>query len=139
MRIERAAAPTALLLLLGTSACREAPLPSVGTGRIARARADAGRSLLSLSPPETRAGHVFQRQPDGSAGLAVVGTGFRRDDEVRWDGRPLPTTFAHSRLLTTTVPAAWLSAPGSVEIAVQSPSDPSGPRLTTTFRILPPR
>ena len=122
MRIERAAG---VLLILGAAACRDAPLPSVGTGRIARARADAERSLLALSPAQTRAGEVFQRQPDGRAGLAVVGTGFRPGDEVRWGGKPLPTTFAHSRLLTATVPADWLSVPGPVEVSVEAPSDPA--------------
>jgi len=135
MRIERAAS---VLLLLGAAACRDARLPSIGTGRIARARADADRSLLALSPAQTRAGEVFQRQPGGNAGLAIVGTGFRPDDEVRWGGKPLPTTFAHSRLLTVTVPAGWLAAPGSVEVSVESPSDPARRRVAATFRILPP-
>jgi hypothetical protein len=135
MRTEHAAA--FLLALAGSAAgCREAPLPSIPSGRVARARADAERSLLALSPREARAGELFQAQPEGSAGLAVIGTGFTPDDEVCWGGRPLPTTFAHTRLLTATVPAEYLAEPGPVEVSVEAPADPSR-RLTATFRLLP--
>jgi len=134
MRIERAAFA---LLLLGAGACRETPLPAVETGRVSRARADAGRSLLALSPSESRAGEAFHPQPDGRSGLAVVGTGFTPDDVVLWDGRPLPTTFAHSRLLTATVPREWLASPRRLEVSVESPSDPSR-RLSAPFVLRPP-
>lgn len=138
MRTESAARAAAVLLLLAAAACRDAPLPSVGSGRVARARADAERSLLALAPSEAPAGELFQLQPEGSAGLAVVGTGFSPDDEVCWGGRELPTTFAHTRLLTATVPPEYLAEPGTIEVSVESPSDPSR-RVAAKFRLLPPR
>jgi hypothetical protein len=124
-------------MLLAACACRDAPLPSVATGRVTRARPDAERSLRELVPHEARVGEVFQRQPDGRAGLAVVGTGFTRGDEIRWGGRPLPTTFAHSRLLTTSIPAEWLSVPGPVEVSVENPADPTRRPVTAVFRLVP--
>ena len=134
MRIERAAA---VALLLAACACREQASPAVGPGRILRARRDAARSLLALVPDHAGAGELFQAQPDGKAGLALLGTGFSRRDVVSWDGHPLGTYFANSRLLTVLVPPELLARPGEIEVTVESPSGAGLPKLRAIFRLEP--
>lgn len=134
MRSKRAAALA--LLLSVCCACRERPRFSVAAGRIVRARPDAARSLLALIPDRARAGEVLQAQPDGRAGLSLLGTGFSRGDVVSWGGRHLSTTYGHSRLLTATVPAELLARPGEVEVTIENAADPSKTKLRATFRLL---
>ena len=134
MRIERA---VAVALLVAACACREEPPPAVGPGRILRARRDAARSLLALLPDHARSGEVFQAQPGGNAGLALLGTGFSRRDVVSWDGHPLETYFANSRLLTVVVPPELLARPGEVEVTVESPADAELSKLHAVFRLEP--
>ncbi len=136
MRISRAAAAAALSLLLG--GCRESPDPSIGPGRLVRAGGEAGRSLSALVPAEAHAGEIFRRQPDGAAGLLVLGTGLTRGDTIRWNGRPLKTTFGNSRLITAAVAPELLASPGVVEVVVEDAIDPSRPRLRARFRVLAP-
>ena len=135
MRIERAIAA----VLLAACSCRQdtAP-PRVSAGHLGRAHGEPGRTLVGLIPSEARAGEIFQRQPDGHAGLAVLGTGFERGDTVRWAGKPLETTFSNSRFLTASIPPELLASAGEVEVEVETPSDPSRPRVRTKFRLLPP-
>lgn len=135
MRIERAAA---LLILGAILGCRADPRSFVGTGRISRARGGPERALLALSPALARAGEAFQRQATGESALAVLGAGFSRGDVIFWGGRPLRTTFAHSRLLTAIVPTELIEKPGDVEVTVENPADPALARLRATFRLLPP-
>jgi hypothetical protein len=128
----------AALGLLAASACREEPAPAVATGKILRVRADSARSLLALVPSEARVGEVFQRQPNGRAALAVLGTGFAASDVIYWDGHPLGAFFGNSRLLTATLPPELLEKPGDVEVTVASPVDPKLSRLRATFRLRAP-
>jgi hypothetical protein len=133
VRTDRAAA----LLLAGALACREASPPAaIAPGKLTRAREGPARSLLALSPSESPAGVIFQKQPTGEAAIAVLGTGLAPGDTVAWGGRPLNTTFAHSRLLTAIVPPEVLGEPGEVEVTVEN-RDPTLARLATVFRILP--
>ena len=44
-----------------------------------------------LDPAYTVKARVFNIQPDGSAALAVVGTGLIAGAEVLWNGQPLET------------------------------------------------
>lgn len=93
---------------------------------------------MGLIPDSAPAGVVFQRQPDGRAGLAVVGMGFTKADVVHWDGRHLDTMFSSSRLLTVPIDADLLERPGDHAVTIESSVDPSEPKLEMTFRILPP-
>ena len=127
----------ALLLVLAACARREAPDPSIAAGRLHRAHPGPTRAITALVPAEARAGEVFQRQPDGRAALALLGTGLSLGDEIFWAGRRLPTTFGSSRLLTATVPADLLVEPGDIEVIVANAADPSRPKLRATFRLLP--
>ena len=129
----------AALLLLAAAACREAPDrdPSIPPGRLSRARGEPGRTLLSLAPGQARSGEAFQRQTDGSAGLAVLGTGFVRGDVIHWNGRPLSTAYGSSRLLTAAVPVELLARPGEAEVTIENSVDPTLPRLRAPFRLLP--
>ena len=143
MRIERAAAAAlaipalVLVMALASVACRERPLPSVGPGRVLRARADAARSLLALAPDHARTREVFQAQPNGTAGLALLGTGFAPGDVVSFGGRRLETTFGGSRLLTVQVPPDLLARPGEIEVSVEGPPGSERARLTARFHLEP--
>jgi hypothetical protein len=137
-RLGLAARAAALAAAAALSGCRDVPAPSVDAGRLVRARPGPERRLMALVPDHAPAGVVFQKQPDGRAGLAVVGMGFTRADVVRWDGRRLDTTFSSSRLLTVPVPLELLAAAGEHAVTVESSMDAAEPKLTTTFRILPP-
>ncbi len=134
MRTSLAAACAGLLLL---TACREPAAPSIPAGRLTRADGEAVRALRALVPEECRAGEVFGRQPDGDAGLLILGTGLTRGDVVLWNGQPLKTTFGHSRLLTAVVPAGLLQSPGLVEVTVEDALDRSRATLRGSFRVAP--
>ena len=112
-------------------------MPPVPPGRVARADGRAERSLLALVPDHARAGEIFRRQPDGEAGLVLLGTGLTRGDAVSWNGYPLKTTFGHSRLITAAVPPELLAKPGDVEIVIEDAMTPSRPKLRGVFRIAP--
>jgi hypothetical protein len=128
----------AAILILAACARREDRNPVVAAGTIVRAHPDAERSLLALIPSEARAGEVFQRQPNGLAALAVLGTGFTRTDVIFWDGHALGTTFGSSRLLSATLPPELLANPREVEVAVESPDVPKLSKLSATFRLTAP-
>ena len=77
-------------LLLASAACREQPLPSVGAGASrAGARGRGAVAARARAGRVSAAGEVFQRQPDGNAALAVVGTGFSPSRRDRLGGQPL--------------------------------------------------
>jgi len=140
VRTERARAAAVLLVALaaalGSSGCREREDPRVAPGRILRAHGRPERALLALIPPQARAGEIFQRQPDGKAGLAVLGTGFTPGDVIRFGGRALTTMAANSRLLTASIPPDLLAREGEIEVTVANPGDPNVPVLRATFRLL---
>ena len=131
-----AAAAALLLALVVAPSCREREDPRVAPGRIVRAQGRPERTLLALIPPQARAGEIFQRQPDGRAGLAVLGTGFTPGDVIRFGDRVLPTMAANSRLLTASIPPELLARAGDVEVTVANPVDPSRPALRATFHLL---
>ncbi len=130
----------AAILMLAAAACsrREERNPVIAPGRILRARPAAERSLLALIPSEARAGEVFQRQPNGRAALAVLGTGFTSTDVIFWDGHALGTTFGSSRLLTATLPPELLATPREIQVTVESQDSPKLSRLSATFRLTAP-
>jgi hypothetical protein len=135
----RAARLLLLALLFAPAACREREDPAIAPGRVVRAEGRPERSLLALIPREARAGEIFQRQPDGKAALAVLGTGLTPGDVIHFGGRALPTMAANSRLLTASVPAELLATPGDVEVTIANPADPRLPPLHATFHLLSAR
>ncbi|HEY7113115.1 MAG TPA: hypothetical protein VIA45_09315 [Thermoanaerobaculia bacterium] len=139
MRAEKARAAVAgafAAILLAASGCGDREQPRIAPGRIVRADGRPERSLLALVPPQARAGEIFQRQPDGRAALAVLGTGLTPGDVIHFAGRALPTAAANSRLLTAAIPPELLARAGDVEVTVSNPNDPSQRALHATFRIL---
>jgi hypothetical protein len=139
VRTERARAAAALLLALAIApSCREREDARIAPGRIVRAHGRPERSLLVLIPSGARAGEIFQRQPDGQAALAVLGTGLTPGDVIRFGDRALPTMAANSRLLTASIPPDLLARAGDVEVTVANPADPSLPALHATFHLLGP-
>ena len=58
--------------------------------------------------------------------LSVVGSNFISDSSVQWNGSNLPTTFVSDALLTATVPASAVAAPGPDSVTVVNPTQGSG-------------
>lgn len=92
---------------------------------------------MALVPDHARAGELFQAQPGGKSGLALLGTGFSRGDVVSWNGHPLETYFANSRLLTVVVAPELSARPGEVEVTVESPPGSGLSKLRAVFRLEP--
>jgi len=136
VRIDVWRAGAVLLLLVLAVGCREETPPEISAGHLARVDTRV-RSLRALVPDQCRAGVLFQPLPQEEAGLLVLGTGLKRTDTVLWNGRPLKTTFGHSRLLTAAVPREKLASPGRVEVTVEDALDPARAKLSARFEILP--
>jgi hypothetical protein len=128
----------AVLLLAACFCGRQERDPVIAPGRVSPASGEAARRLLALIPAESRCGEIFQRQPDGRAAIAVLGTGFTRADVVSWGGRPLDTTYGSSRLLTASLSPELLARAGEVPVSVASSVDATVPALKAAFRVRPP-
>jgi hypothetical protein len=59
----------------------------------------------------------------GDFALQLSGDKFTPQSRVYVDGQELPTTFASAQQLSTTVPAALISAPGARQIVVRTPDN----------------
>lgn len=77
-------------------------------------------SIGALHPDSTRAGEVFNPQPDGAA-LAVTGADFRPGVVVWFGGVRLRTFFGGTDRLSALVPAGLLGRTGEVEVVVENP------------------
>ncbi len=70
--------------------------------------------LTRLEPDAAEAG-------SGQLSLVVQGQHFQDGAVVRWGGMDLSTQFGSSTVVTATVPAAQLAAPGTVDVTVRNP------------------
>jgi len=77
--------------------------------------------------------------PAGAAdqSIIVTGIGFVSGSTVQWNGAAIPTTFLNSGALRADVPASDLSAPGSANVAVSSPSPGGGVSSPLPFTVTP--
>ena len=67
--------------------------------------------------------------------LSIRGTGFVSASVVRWNGSDRPTTSTSATLLTLTIPASDIAAPGSAVVTVSNPSPLGGTSNAVTFTI----
>jgi len=67
--------------------------------------------------------------------LTVIGTGFTRRAEVRWDGTPLETTFVSETRLTAVVPANNIDSGGAHQVTVVAPGGNGGTSNALTFTV----
>ncbi len=87
-------------------------------------------SLASINP-----GTAVQNS--GSFTLTLTGSGFIAGSLVSWSGQTnLPAVTATATQLTVTVPAAYLSSPGSPSLAVVIAAPGGGTSATRTFTII---
>jgi hypothetical protein len=77
--------------------------------------------ISELFPPKTRAGTVFNRQPNGGAAMGLTGANFRQGVVVVFGGTPLETVFSDVDRLSALVPANLLEKPGAVHVVVRNP------------------
>ena len=87
-------------------------------------------TLTALSPNTALAG-----SPDLT--LAVTGTLFEDGTVVVWNGKPLATTILSGTQATATVPAALLSAQGTVKVTLTNPAPGGGPSAPLPFVVAP--
>ena len=59
----------------------------------------------------------------GAFVLWADGSGFTSSSVLEWNGTPLSTTFGTGGILTATVSAALIAAPGTAQITVKDPSE----------------
>jgi hypothetical protein len=74
----------------------------------------------------------------GDFALQISGDKFTPQARVYVDGQELPTTFASEQQLSTTVPAALISAPGARTIVVRTPDNSLYSNQTTLNVAAPP-
>jgi outer membrane protein assembly factor BamB len=67
--------------------------------------------------------------------LYVVGNGFVPNSSVLWSGQSRATSFVSSTLLTATISAADVAAPGSASVTIFSPAPGGGTSTPLTFSI----
>ena len=87
-------------------------------------------AVTSLSPSSVAAGSA-------NLVLGVSGTGFVRGSTVRWNGSERATTFVSATELRAYLPAGDLTAAGSAEITVVSPSPGGGTSRAAAFTVSP--
>lgn len=124
-----------------SSGCRgsEAPAPAPAPAAEQSVPAEPpapSRAIVRLHPATAKVGEAFNRQPNGSSAIAVVGAGFVRGDKAYWGGQVLKTVFGGETTLTAEVPPPLVSQPGDVEISVKNPDDPQSVEVRATFRVL---
>ncbi len=85
-------------------------------------------ALSSISPSNLAAG-------SGDSTISVAGSGFAQQSVVEANGTELATSFASATQLTTIVPAAMLTAPGTLSITVMNPSPGGGTSSTETLTV----
>jgi hypothetical protein len=77
-------------------------------------------SIGALHPDSTRAGEIFNPQPDGAA-FAVTGAGFRPGVVVWFGGVRLRTFLGGTDRLSALVPAGLIARAGDVEVVIENP------------------
>jgi hypothetical protein len=87
--------------------------------------------LASVSPA-----NAYARSGDFK--LEVAGDKFTGDSRIYVDGRELPTTFISPQQLSTTVPAAFIAAPGARQIMVRTPDNRLFSNVATLSVAAPP-
>jgi hypothetical protein len=85
-------------------------------------------TISGLSPGSATAG-------SGAFSLTISGTGFISGSVVRWNGAERTTTSSSTTLLTATIPASDIAAPGSAVITVSNPAPIGGTSNAVTFTI----
>jgi hypothetical protein len=115
---------------------------SAGCGREARqlskASARGALKIETLSPAFTSKGKAFNVQPDGSAAIAVVGSGFAPGATILWNAQPLKTSV-NDTWVGTLVPGELYARPGTARIEVRNPDGAiSNPLVFETYDITGP-
>src|SRR5262249_7804982 len=90
-----------------------------------------GPSLDSISPSGATA-------MSGAFTLSVTGENFTASSVVNWNGRPRPTVFVSSSLLTATINASDLAFTGTVDITVSERALGGGTSNAVAFTVLSP-
>ncbi len=91
------------------------------------AAGNPGPLVTGLNPNSALAG-------SGGFNLDVTGNNFVNGSAVLWNGSALPTTFVNSTLLTASVPASDILAPGDAGVSVTNPA-PAGSSNSVSFTI----
>jgi outer membrane protein assembly factor BamB len=120
-------------LLRGWTTCALLALAVVGCG--------GGNSSTPSTPPPPPSVTLTTLAPDtavaGSGDLIVTATGlgYTTSSVVKWNGVALTTNYVSATSLTATIPAADLTAPGSLAVTVADPSQGDAGSAALQFTI----
>jgi hypothetical protein len=113
------------IAVLSLIACSDAKTPaSQGAVQSLGASPGSPPRIDSIVPAEARAGIAFNRQPDGTAAISVVGGGFVRGSVVTANRLELETAFGNEGWVTAIVPAELYARSGRIAIVVLNPEGP---------------
>jgi hypothetical protein len=111
----------AVLALAGTGACKDGSGPPDAPAPV----------ITSLSPDTATAGR-------SGVSVTIAGSGFRGSSVVRWNARPLATTFVSETALRVTVPDDLMGTGGEMTVTVQTPAPGGGTSAGATFTVRNP-
>jgi len=72
--------------------------------------------LKEIGPVKTKAGVVFNAQPDNEAAIWVITENATRSTVVIWDEKQIPSYFQNSKYITASVPKELYSKPGQYKV-----------------------
>ena len=111
--------PVSILLL---SCGRDAGGQAHRTGGGASHAEQSPPAIDALYPSRTRAGQVFNLQPDGSAALAIGCRNATNSSVILWEGRRLDTAFGNANLISAKVPDELFAHRGRYRIEILDPA-----------------
>lgn len=116
--VRSALCTTALMLAACNPQQAVPPMGSAGTGK----QPPAGFSVVDWGPRSTQAGLAFNVQADGNSGISfqLEPSAPAGDYTVLFDGKPLGGVVVAGTIMTTTIPAAYISQPGTYPVVIEN-------------------
>lgn len=72
--------------------------------------------LKEIGPTKTKAGQVFNLQPDGGAAMWAITENATKDTVIVWGEKKLNTAYVNPKLITASVPQELYAKPGQYQI-----------------------
>ena len=72
--------------------------------------------LKEIGPIKTKAGQVFNKQPDGAAAMWAITEHATKDTVIVWGEKKLNTAYVNPKMITASVPQELYAKPGQYQI-----------------------
>jgi hypothetical protein len=95
----------------------------------------AGKVLKNSNPHIKYLWPTSAPQNSSDVHLTINGSGFSENSVAAWNGTSLPTSYLSSTVLTTTIPASYLTNAGTGAVTVTSPAPGGGTSPKVSFAI----